>query len=261
MCKQYARGREICLQKFGNVYWGKELDKQMMHFKSTSLPLDWPIVTWAFHFPGRLLRTHYCVILVQLIQAVQSNFSEWTSVVKGLINVLMRKFCESDWKPPRNSYSLPPPLTTTWALLWSCLVFRTQNHRDFPYQPTKTKATCSGCQQCRFSSLRQVSGISTSFFGMTGGPGQPTCTTWCKHGMHWASSNPDEGTMEKQRVEVGSGRELELTLTWWSSDHSEHSKANDTIILWTWSFLDFQSAFVTSGVQYTSQQGWRRLSF
>ena len=97
-----------------------------MHFKSTSLLLDWPTTTWAFHVQGSLLRTHYCVILVQLIFAMQSNFSEWNSVVKGLTNVLIRKFYECDWKLPRNFYSLPPPLTTTWALLWNCLVFRTQ---------------------------------------------------------------------------------------------------------------------------------------
>ena len=31
----YASGRGICVQKFGNVYQWKEIDKQMLHFKST----------------------------------------------------------------------------------------------------------------------------------------------------------------------------------------------------------------------------------
>ena len=34
----YASGRELCEQKFGNVYQRKEIEKQMTHFKSILPP-------------------------------------------------------------------------------------------------------------------------------------------------------------------------------------------------------------------------------
>ena len=38
MCTPYARGPEVCVQKFGNAYQRKEIEKRMTHFKSILPP-------------------------------------------------------------------------------------------------------------------------------------------------------------------------------------------------------------------------------
>ena len=66
MCTPHARGLQICVQRFGNAYQRKEIEKRMTHFKA---PFHWvPLFAFAVRIASMILRTarFLCAIYAEI---------------------------------------------------------------------------------------------------------------------------------------------------------------------------------------------------